>query len=135
MSETLDTNVIVLVAEDDPNLRRIVCNIVKKVGYQNIREAENGQKAWMVMNNADIGLVLTDLNMPVMDGIKLSRLIRSNSKYNHIPILVITAADTKETIMKAGKAGVDGYILKPFNIKQIIKKIEDACARRASLTS
>lgn len=129
MSE-LNKNAIILVVEDDPNLRRIVINIMKKLGFQNIREADNGQKAWMTVNSTAIGLVLTDLNMPVMDGLKLARLIRSNSKYDHIPILVITAADTKEVIVQAGKAGVDGYIIKPFDVKQIIKKLESAFANR-----
>ncbi len=126
----VDKNTIVLVAEDDPNLRRILVTIVKKIGFTNIREAENGQKAWMTMNNTAVGLVLTDLNMPAMDGLQFTRMVRANQKYNHVPILVITAADTKEMIVKAGKAGVDGYIIKPFDLKQIIKKIQDAFARR-----
>ena len=128
----LNKNVIVLVVEDDPNLRRIIINIMKKLGFTNIREADNGQKAWMTINSTNIGLVLTDLNMPVMDGLKLSKLIRANAKYDDIPVLVITAADTKEIIVAAGKAGVDGYIIKPFDVKHIIKKIEAAFTHRES---
>lgn len=133
MGSTTDKNTTVLIVEDDDNLRRILKTLIQKLGFAHIREAENGQKAWATMHaNADIGFVITDLNMPVMDGLKLAQLIRSNSKYNGIPILVITAADTKETIVKAGKAGVDGYIIKPFDVKQVIKKIDDAFAHRAA---
>lgn len=135
MNEQINKNVVVLIVEDDPNLRKILVAIVKKLGFTNIREAENGQKAWMTVNNASIGLILTDLNMPVMDGLQLSRMIRANPKYNHIPILVITAADTKETIIKAGKSGVDGYIIKPFDIKQIVAKIEGSFSHRESVNA
>jgi len=124
--EDINKNLLVLVVEDDPNLRRILVSIVKKLGFPNIREAENGQKAWMTITNASIGLVLTDLNMPIMDGLKLSKMIRAQPKYDHIPILVITAADTKEVIVQAGKAGVNGYIIKPFIIKQVVSKITSA---------
>ena len=135
MGEKVDKNAVVLIVEDDPNLRKILVAIVKKLGFSNIREAENGQKAWMTINNATIGLLLTDLNMPVMDGLQLSRMVRANPQFNHIPILVITAADTKETIVKAGKSGVDGYIIKPFDIKQIVGKIESSFSHRASVNA
>lgn len=125
----IDKRLPVLVVEDDHNLRRIIVNILKKLNFNNIREAENGQNAWAIVLNTDLNLVITDLNMPIMDGLQLSRMIRGNKKYRHLPILVITAADTKETIMRAGKIGVDGYIIKPFNIKQIIQSIEEVFDR------
>lgn len=128
MTKAINKNMNVLVVEDDPSLRRILVSIVKKLGFQNIREAENGQKALMTITNTSIGLVLTDLNMPIMDGLQLSKMIRAQAKYDHVPILVITASDTKEVIVKAGKSGVNGYIIKPFKIKQVISKIESAFA-------
>ncbi len=123
-------NTTILVVDDDSNLRRILVNVVKKIGYTDIREAENGQKAWMIINNMEIGILITDLNMPVIDGIKLTRMVRSNSKYDHIPIVIVTSSNTKDSIIKAAKAGVDSYIIKPFELKQIIEKIDAAITHR-----
>ncbi|MBF0288786.1 MAG: response regulator [SAR324 cluster bacterium] len=120
----------VLVVEDDSKMRRLLISIVKKIGYTNIVESDNGQKAWMLLNNTEIGMMITDLHMPVMDGLKLSRMVRANAKYNHIPIVIVTSSNTKESIIKAAKAGVDSYVIKPFNLQQITEKIDAAIVHR-----
>jgi len=86
----LNTEITLLMVEDDRNLRRIMKIIFNKLGYNNIQEASNGQEAWERIQKVEIDLVVTDLNMPVMGGIGLARLIRGASKYNHIPILMIS---------------------------------------------
>lgn len=125
MGVNIDKKITVLIVEDDANLRRILVTLIKKIGFNNIREADNGQNAWGIIINTNIGLLITDLNMPGMDGLQLTKMIRKNSKFQKIPILMITASDTKDTIVKAAKLGVNGYIIKPFNIKQVIEKIQD----------
>ena len=128
----IDKTIPVLVVEDDPNLRRIIINIIKKIGFPMIREADNGQNAWAVILNAEVSMVITDLNMPVVDGLQLTKMIRGNPKFKHLPVMMITASDTKETIVKAGKVGVDGYLIKPFNVKEILQNIQEALKRAAA---
>ena len=114
-----------MIIDDDVTLRKILVKIFKKIGFRNIREADNGQTAWAMILNTEVDLIITDLNMPGIDGLKLTRMIRSKPKYNNTPILVITGDDSKETIIKAVKSGVNGYIIKPFKLDQILNKIEE----------
>lgn len=122
----------ILVAEDSPHLRKVLVNIVKKIGFQEIVEAEDGQQAWEKIEAGGVGLVLTDWNMPRMSGLDLVEKIRSaTSVIKEIPILMITASDTKDSIVTAGKKGVDAYIIKPFSVSTIKEKIEEAFNARA----
>src|SRR5579863_1873754 len=116
----VDTNTNVLVAEDNPNLRKVIVNIVRKIGYKNVVEADDGIKAWTEIERGTIGLVLTDWSMPGMNGLELLKKVRgAKDPIKNLPILMITAADTKDSILTAGKEGVDAYIIKPFSVKTI----------------
>lgn len=127
----LDLKTRVLVAEDNPNLRKVIVNIVKKIGYADIVEAEDGTQAWEKVEAGGIGLVLTDWSMPGLSGLELLKKIRAAGKpLADLPFLMITAADTKDSILTAGKEGVDAYIIKPFSVKTIVDKIEEAVAHR-----
>jgi two-component system chemotaxis response regulator CheY len=127
----LDMTQRVLVAEDNPNLRQVLVNIVKKIGYQNVLEAEDGEIAWQYIQRGGVGIVLTDWAMPGLDGMQLLKKLRSDkSPTPDIPFLMITAADTKNAILSAGKEGVDAYIIKPFSVNTIVEKIKEAFEKR-----
>lgn len=129
----LDKSVRVLVVEDNPNLRKVIINIVKKLGYTDIIDAEDGQQAWEKIEEGGVGLVLTDWNMPRMNGLELLQKVReANETISQIPLLMITAADTKNAILNAGKHGVDAYIIKPFSVSTIADKIQEAVDKRAT---
>ncbi|MDH5750822.1 MAG: response regulator [Deltaproteobacteria bacterium] len=123
----LDTTKRVLVAEDNPNLRKVLVNIIKKIGYESVVQVEDGRSAWQLIELGKVDLVLSDWAMPEMDGIEILRKVRaSKSPIKDIPFLMITAADTKTAIITAGKEGVDAYIIKPFSVKTVTEKIQEA---------
>jgi two-component system chemotaxis response regulator CheY len=122
----------VLCVEDNPNLRKVLVNIVKKIGYADVVEAEDGAEAWEKIEEGGIGLVLTDWSMPRMNGLELLKKIRKGKgAIAQTPILMITAADTKNAIIEAAKEGVDAYIIKPFSVTTVAEKIDEAIAKRS----
>lgn len=128
----IDTNLRVLVVEDNGNLRKVLVNIIRKVGFKETVEADNGASAWEVLQSEKIGLVLTDWSMPGMSGMDLVMKIRAAPEpICNLPVLMITAMDTKTSIVTAAKQGVDAYIIKPFSIQTILQKIEEAVKKRA----
>lgn len=130
----LDTSIKILIAEDNPNLRQVLVNIIKKIGYDKILEAENGEIAWQFVQRGGVELVLTDWAMPELDGMQLLKKIRnSKAPTCDIPFLMITAADTKNAIMSAGKSGVDAYVIKPFSVSTVVEKIKEAIEKRDTL--
>ena len=128
----MDQSVNVLVVEDNPNLRKVLVNIVKKIGFPQVFEAEDGMEAWEALEKEKVGLVLADWNMPRMSGLELLQKMRGSSSAANIPFLMITASDTKESIITAGKHGVDAYIIKPFSVTTISEKIEEAMSKRSA---
>ena len=127
-----------LIVDDFSTMRRIVINLLKELGYTKTSEAEDGDKALKMLQAGEaivnpITFVITDWNMPVMDGLELLKSIRSSPTLNKLPVLMITAEAKKENIVAAAQAGADGYIVKPFNaatlnekIAKIFKKLEAA---------
>ena len=127
-----------LIVDDFSTMRRIVINLLKELGYTKTSEAEDGDKALKMLQAGEaivnpITFVITDWNMPVMDGLELLKSIRSSPTLNKLPVLMITAEAKKEIIVAAAQAGADGYIVKPFNaatlnekIAKIFKKLEAA---------
>ena len=130
----LDTSIKILIAEDNPNLRQVLVNIIRKIGFDKILVAENGEIAWQFIQRGGVNLVLTDWAMPELDGMQLLKKIRnSDAPTCDIPFLMITAADTKNAIMSAGKSGVDAYVIKPFSVSTVVEKIKEAIEKRDSL--
>ena len=129
----IDKKLRVLVVEDNTNLRKVLVNIIRKVGFEETVEADNGASAWEVLQSEKVGLVLTDWSMPGMSGLDLVMKIRSASEpICNLPVLMITAMDTKTSIVAAAKQGVDAYIIKPFSVQTIVQKIEEAVRKRAA---
>ena len=115
----MPTELHFLVVDDFSTMRRIVSNLLKELGYARVSEAEDGEKALKLLRAADaplpVNFVVTDWNMPVMDGLTLLQTIRSTAELNHLPVLMVTAEAKKDNIIAAAQAGADGYIVKPFN--------------------
>jgi len=123
----------VLVVDDFPTMRRIVKNLLKQLGFENIDEAENGEDALRKLRNAEYGLVVSDWNMPVMEGIELLKNVRNDPALKDIPFLMVTAEAEKEKVIEAIKAGVDNYIVKPFTGEVLKEKLEKIAQKRPSL--
>lgn len=124
----------VLVADDFPTMRRIVKNLLKQIGFENIDEAEDGVQALNKLKSGNYGLVVSDWNMPSMEGIDLLRNIRQEAEpLKNIPFLMVTAEAEKEKVIEAIKAGVDNYIVKPFTAEVLKEKLEKIADKKTSL--
>ena len=123
----------VLVVDDFPTMRRILKNLLKQLGFENIDEAENGEDALRKLKGGDYGLVVSDWNMPVMEGIELLKHIRNDPQLKDIPFLMVTAEAKKEKVIEAIKAGVDNYIVKPFTGEVLKEKLEKIAQKKPSL--
>jgi len=95
-------------------MRRVIKSILNQLGYSNIEEAENGKDALSKLTSSHYDFVLTDWNMPEMDGLELVKAIRQDTNLKDLPILMVTAEAKKENVLEALKAGVNNYIVKPF---------------------
>lgn len=109
----------VLVVDDLELTRKIICNVLKQIGFGNILEAADGPTALSILDEAQIGLIITDWNMPQMSGLELVKKIRANPQHQHIPVLMVTAEGEDKYILEAVKAGVDNYVVKPFTPKTL----------------
>jgi two-component system chemotaxis response regulator CheY len=117
----------VLVVDDFQSMRRIVRNLVEQLGFNNISEAADGSEALTKLRAADtnpFGLVLSDWNMEPMTGLQLLKEVRADNKLKAIPFIMITAESKTENIIAAKQAGVNNYIIKPFNAATLKGKIE-----------
>ncbi len=130
MSVNLDFKIRVLVVDDFSTMRKIVRNILKQIGYEDIVEADDGATAWPIVKGDNIGLVVTDWNMPNVTGLELLQKIRGDEATKNIPVLMVTAEGLKENVVDAVKAGVDNYIVKPFTAETVKEKIEAIFKKR-----
>ena len=112
-----------LVVDDFSTMRRIVRNLLKELGFLNADEAEDGAIALAKLNSENFDFVVTDWNMPNMDGLTLLQQIRANPQLKHLPVLMITAEAKKENIVAAAQAGASGYIVKPFTAATLNEKL------------
>ena len=120
----MDKNMKILVVDDFSTMRRIVKNLLKDLGFSNIQEADDGSTALPMLQQGDFDFVVTDWNMPGMQGIDLLRAIRSDESLKHLPVLMVTAEAKKEQIVAAAQAGVNGYVVKPFTAATLKEKLE-----------
>lgn len=114
-----------LVVDDSSTMRRIIKNTLQRLGYEDILEAEHGVDAWnqMIASN-DIKVLITDWNMPEMNGLELVKKVRAEDKYKDIPIIMVTTEGGKTEVITALKAGVNNYIVKPFTPQVLKEKLE-----------
>ncbi|MEQ4922434.1 chemotaxis response regulator CheY [Proteus hauseri] len=112
-----------LVVDDFSTMRRIVRNLLKELGFTNVDEAEDGADALAKLRNSKIDFVITDWNMPNMDGLELLKNIRSDAGLTATPVLMVTAEAKKENIIAAAQAGASGYVVKPFTAAILEEKL------------
>lgn len=112
-----------LVVDDFSTMRRIVRNLLKELGFTNVDEAEDGAIALQKLQAGGFDFVVTDWNMPNMDGLTLLQSIRATPTLKHLPVLMITAEAKKENIIAAAQAGANGYIVKPFTAGTLSEKL------------
>lgn len=127
----MDKNMKILVVDDFSTMRRIIKNLLKDLGFTNIQEADDGNTALPMLNQGEFDFVVTDWNMPGMQGIDLLRAIRSSDKLKHLPVLMVTAEAKKEQIIAAAQAGVNGYVVKPFTAATLKEKLDKIFERLA----
>jgi two-component system chemotaxis response regulator CheY len=131
MEKAIDYRIKVLIVDDFATMRKIVRNILKQIGFEDISEAEDGTAALRVLKDEAVGLVITDWNMPNMSGLDLLREIRKNPQTAKLPVLMVTAEGLKENVIEAVKAGVNNYVVKPFTAEVIQEKIETIFKKQA----
>jgi len=119
-----DPKMKILVVDDFSTMRRIVRNLLKELGFTNVDEAEDGAIALQKLQSEGFEFVITDWNMPNLDGLQLLQSIRSSSNLSHLPVLMITAEAKKENIIAAAQAGASGYIVKPFTAATLSEKLQ-----------
>ena len=112
-----------LVVDDFSTMRRIVRNLLKELGYSNVDEAEDGQMALSKLRSEPFDFVISDWNMPVMDGLTMLQNIRSDPALSKMPVLMVTAEAKKENIIAAAQAGANGYVVKPFTAATLDEKL------------
>lgn len=120
----LDRNIKVLIVDDFSTMRRIIKNLLRDLGFTNTFEADDGNSALPLLKGGDFEFVVTDWNMPVMQGIDLLKEIRKDPKLKHLPVLMVTAEAKREQIIEAAQAGVNGYIVKPFTAGTLQSKLD-----------
>ena len=118
----------ILVVDDFPTMRRIVKTLLKQNGFSNFTEAEDGVQAMKLLeSHGDFEFIVSDWNMPNMNGLELLKTVRATPKLKHLPFLMVTAEAEKENIIEAVKSGVSNYVVKPFTgqtLKEKLDKIE-----------
>ena len=115
----------VLFVEDSPTMRRIISNSLQKIGFSEIIEAEHGIDALEKIRGRMVDLIVTDWNMPEMNGAELVKELRSKPEFDNVPIVMITTRGMKDDVMTAMKLGVNAYVIKPFT-PDILKQKLDA---------
>lgn len=119
----------ILVVDDFPTMRRIVKNLLKDLGFDNVDEAEDGAMGLEKLRGGQFDFVLSDWNMPNMDGLDMLKAIRADEKLKDLPVLMVTAEAKKENIIAAAKAGANGYVVKPFTAATLEEKINQVFER------
>lgn len=114
----------VLVVDDYNTMRRIVSNLLGQIGFRNVDEAEDGSSALRKLRQRSFGLVISDWNMTPMSGLELLKEVRADATLKATPFIMITAESKTENVVAAKEAGVNNYIVKPFNADTLKKKIE-----------
>jgi len=127
-----DTAMPILVVDDYNTMVRIVRKLLKQVGYENVDEASNGQEALEKMKSKSYGLVISDWNMEPMTGYELLRQVRADEAMAQTPFILVTAESRPENVAAAQKAGVNDYLIKPFNAPTLKEKIDKVLASAAA---
>ena len=113
----------IITVDDSSTMRRIIKNTLQKLGFETILEAGNGLEALEVMSKNKVDMIVTDWNMPEMDGLTFVKAVRAKDEYKDLPILMITTEAAKEDILTALRSGVNNYVVKPFTPETLQEKV------------
>jgi two-component system chemotaxis response regulator CheY len=119
----MDKNMPILIVDDYKTMLRIIRNLLKQLGFDNVDEATDGSTALQRLRDKNYGLVISDWNMEPMTGLQLLREVRADAKLAHIPFVMVTAESKTENVIAAKEAGVTNYIVKPFNAETLKQKL------------
>ncbi|MCH2559408.1 chemotaxis response regulator CheY [Alloalcanivorax sp. C16-1] len=119
----MDKGMSILVVDDFPTMRRIVRSLLKELGFTNVDEAEDGQEALTKLKGGGFDFVVSDWNMPNLDGLEMLKQIRADESMKSLPVLMVTAEAKKDNIVAAAQAGANGYIVKPFTAVTLEEKL------------
>ena len=122
-SHMANLNTKFLVVDDFSTMRRIIRNLLKELGYTNVDEAEDGVMALSKLRSDQFDFVVSDWNMPNMDGLTMLQNIRADATLSKLPVLMVTAEAKKENIIAAAQAGANGYVVKPFTAATLDEKL------------
>ncbi len=114
----------ILIVDDFSTMRRIIKNLLRDLGFNNTQEADDGLTALPMLQSGNFDFLVTDWNMPGMQGIDLLKAVRADDKLVTLPVLMVTAEAKREQIVEAAQAGVNGYVVKPFTAATLKEKIE-----------
>ncbi|WP_428422607.1 chemotaxis response regulator CheY [Methylibium sp.] len=121
-----------LIVDDFSTMRRIVRGLLKEIGYNNADEAEDGAVALQMMKTSKYDFVVSDINMPNMNGFDLLKAVKADESLKHIPVLMVTAEARKEDIVLAAQTGAAGYIVKPFTKATLEEKVQKIMQKLAA---
>jgi two-component system chemotaxis response regulator CheY len=127
----LDKNTKILIIDDFSTMRQIIRNLLNDIGYQRISEADDGLTALSLLKAERFNFVIADYAIPGLQGVELLKAIRHNEKLANIPVLMIFANQRKDKIVEAARAGVNGYIVKPFTAITLSEKIQKIASRES----
>ena len=125
---SLDTTMPVLVVDDYQTMIRIIRNLLKQLGFEDVDDALDGGEAIQKMRRRRYGLVISDWNMEPMTGYDLLKSVRADDSLRETPFIMVTAESKTDNVVAAKRAGVSNYIVKPFNAQTLKTKIESVCA-------
>lgn len=120
----MDKNMRILIVDDYPNMRRIIKNLLHDLGFDNTDEADDGTTALPMLQGGGYDLLVTDWNMPGMQGIDLLHQVRADDRLKNLPVLMVTSEQKSEQLEEAFQAGVNGYIIKPFTVRTLKEQLE-----------
>jgi len=123
-----------LIVDDFSTMRRIIRGLLKEIGYQNAEEAEDGVVALSMLRSASYDFVVSDINMPNMNGFDLLTQVKKDETLRHLPVLMVTAEARKEDIVRAAQEGAAGYIVKPFTKATLEEKVTKIMQKLAATT-
>jgi len=126
------TDMHFLIVDDFSTMRRIVRGLLKEIGYNNADEAEDGAVALNMLKNGKFDFIVSDINMPVMNGFELLTAVKADDTLKHLPVLMVTAEARKEDIVRAAKDGAAGYIVKPFTKATLEEKVQKIMQKLAA---
>ncbi len=121
---SFDTNISVLIVDDYKTMLRIIRNLLKQIGFEDVDEAYDGTDALKKLATKSYGLIISDWNMQPMNGFDFLKSVRSTPEHKDLPFIMVTAESKTENVLAAKNAGVDNYIVKPFNAETLRSKVE-----------